>query len=113
MQGMIIYRWSGAKSGHEVEAMSLADDATAHYATLVQSGQVSSHEWVSNITGTDGGMYILRGDQQALAALMTTAEFVSFHLRGVLHLADWRWDLALSGDTVDEVYPGWRELVGA
>ena len=113
MLSMIIYRWSGAKPGHEVEAMQLADEATARNAQRVESGELSSHEWISNITGTDGGMYVIRGDQQQIAAVMGTGDFASTHLRGVLHLADWRWDMALCGSSVDEVYPGWRELVGA
>ena len=113
MQGLIIIRCSRAKSGHEVEAMKLADDANEHYAKMGVSGQIAGHEWVDNITGTDGGMFIIRGDQQALGGVMMSPEFASIHLRGILHLEDWRWDMALSGAVVDEVYPGWRELVGA
>jgi hypothetical protein len=113
MQGLIIIRWSRAKSGHEVEAMKLADDATAHYATMAEAGQIAGHEWINNLTGTDGGMFIIRGDQQALGGVMMSPEFASIHLRGILHLEDWRWDMALSGTTVDDVYPGWRALVGA
>ncbi len=113
MQGMIIVRWSTARSGHEVEAMKLADDATAYWAKLAEAGQIASYEWVSNFTGTDGGMLLIRGDQQALGGIAMSPEFTSFHLRGVLHLEDWRADMALSGSSVDEVYPGWRELVGA
>jgi hypothetical protein len=93
--------------------MKLADDATAHFSKMAEAGQIAGHEWVSNFTGTDGGMFLIRGDPQALGGIMMSPEFASFHIRGVLHLEDWRWDMALSGSTVDEVYPGWRELVGA
>ncbi len=113
MQGALILRWTAAKSGHEVEAMRLADDANAHFTALRESGAVAGHEWISNVTGTDGGMFIVRGDQPALIGVTASPEFASFHLRGILHLDDWHWDMGLSGSTVDEVYPGWRELVGA
>jgi hypothetical protein len=113
MQGMMIIRWRNARLGHEAEAARLADETTAHFAKLAETGQVTGFEWVSNFTGTDGGMFLVRGDQQALGAIAMSPEFGAFHLRGVYHLEDWRWDMALCGSSVDEVYPGWRELVGA
>ena len=113
MQGVIIVRWTTSRVGHEVDAMKLADEATAYYANMAQAGQIAGYEWVNNFTGTDGGMFLIRGDQQALGGIAMSPEFGSIHLRGALHLEDWRWDMALSGSTVDEVYPGWRELVGA
>jgi hypothetical protein len=113
MQGMIIVRWTTSRAGHHVDAMNLADEATAYYANMAQAGQIAGYEWVSNFTGDDGGMLLVRGDPQVLGGITMSPEFLSMHLRGVLYLEDWHWDLALAGSTADEVYPGWRELVGA
>lgn len=113
MQGMIIVRWTTSRMGHHVDAMKLADEATAYYANMAQAGQIAGYEWVNNFTGADGGMLLVRGDPQVLFGIVMSPEFGSIHLRGALYLEDWHWDLALSGSSVDEVYPGWRVLVGA
>lgn len=112
MQGAIVIRWRSPRSGHEVESLRLADEATIMWSTLADAGQISGYEWLSGFTGTDGGMLIVRGDQLALGGIMMSPEFMAIHLRGVLHHDDWRVDIGMSGSTVDEVYPGWRELVG-
>jgi hypothetical protein len=113
MQGLIIIRWRASKPGHEVEAMKLADEADALYTKLREEGRVAGHEWIANFTGVDGGMFVVRGDPQGLVALTGTPEFAEINLRGILHLENWHWDMAFAGATVDEVYPGWRQLVGA
>ncbi|MCB0872700.1 MAG: hypothetical protein H6531_11265 [Actinobacteria bacterium] len=112
-QGIMIMRWNGAKIGHEIEAMKLADEANLHFGALEDQGATSSHEWIANFTGTDGGMVALRGDPQSLMAVSASPEFQEIHLRGILHLDGWRLDIGLAGSTVDDVYPGWRGLVGA
>lgn len=113
MQGVMLVRWTTPKVGHEVEAMKLADDADAHFARLTDQGSVAGHEWISNFTGSDGGMFIVRGDPATLMGISASEEFGAIHLRGLLHMDHWHWDMGLSGRTVDEVYPKWRELVGA
>jgi hypothetical protein len=112
-QGLMIIRWSRSKSGSHVEAMKLADDADAHFRGLAQNGVVAGHEWIANITGEDGGMVIVRGDLPSLMGVASSPEFGEIHLRGILHLERWRWDLAFGGDVIDEIYPGWRQMVGA
>lgn len=113
MQGLLIVRWTVPKPGHEVEAMKLADDADRHYSKLLDEGMIAGYEWVSNFTGSDGGMFIVRGDPATLSEIATSPEFGAIHLRGMLHLEHWHWDMCISGAKVDEAYPMWRELVGA
>lgn len=112
-QGLMIIRWTKSKPGSHVEAMRLADDTNAYVLGLEEKGVVAGHEWVANITGEDGGMFVVRGDIPALMGVASSPEYRDLHLRGVLHLERWRWDLAFAGDVIDEIYPGWRALVGA
>jgi hypothetical protein len=113
MQGLIIVRWTGSKPGHEVEAMKLGDEADALYTKLREEGRVAGHEWIANLTGTDRGMFVVRGDPQALAGITATPEFAQINLGGIRHLENWHWDLGVAGATIDEIYPGWRETIGA
>ena len=93
--------------------MQLADDANAHYEEFRQQKRIDGYEWIANFTGTDGGMLVMRGDPQKLADITATPEFQSIIQRGLLLLESWHWDLGAAGATVDEIYPGYRELVSA
>lgn len=113
MQGTLMIRWTTPKPGHEMDSMELADHSDQHFSALERSGMIAGHEWIANFTGSDGGMLVVRGEPAKLAEVSMSPEFGEIHLRGVLHLEHWHWDLGLSGDTVDEVYPHYRELVSA
>lgn len=113
MQGVMIFRWSAAKEGREVEAMKFADDADAMYARLEDEGRVAAHEWCANFTGNDDDMFIVRGEPDALGAVAMSPEFGAMMNKGRLYLEDFHWDMGVSGTRIDEVYPGWRQLVGA
>jgi len=113
MQGMMIFRWSGGRTGREVEVMKFGDESDAYFAGLKGEGKIEGYEWIANFTGSDHDMFVVRGDPQALAAIAMSREGGSLIMKGNLLLEDWHWDWAVAGDTVDEVYPGWRQLVGA
>jgi hypothetical protein len=113
MQGMMIFRWSGAKAGREAEAMKFADESDAYFSKLKGEGKIAGYEWVSNFTGSDFDMFVVRGDPQVLGAIAMSPEAGGLIMKGNLFLDDWHWDMAASGATVDDVYPGWRALVGA
>jgi len=55
---------------------------------MAQAGKIAGYEWVSNFTGTDGGMFLVGGDPQVLLGIAMSPEFGSFHQRGTLHLED-------------------------
>ena len=93
--------------------MQLGDDSNAHYEELRKQKKIDGYEWITNLTGMDGGMLVMRGDPQKLAGITATPEFRNIIQRGLLLLESWRWDLGVAGASVDEIYPGYRELVSA
>lgn len=58
-------------------------------------------------------MAIFRGDPAKLMALSVTPEFVQLCWRSSTANEDWRMDFAVSGKTLDDTWPGWRQMVGA
>jgi len=108
MQGALVFRWRGPKPGMEEDVAKLSDDSDGYWQRQTAAGA---------ITGVgpgklDGSLRIAEGDPQKLLALTTTPEFQQFMVRCSTILADWRWDVYVSGETLDDAFPGWRQKFG-
>jgi len=97
----------------EREVVKLSDDWDAYVQRMIAAGTITGGEWIANFTGGDGNMYILRGDPQKLMALSVTPEIQQFRARAIGLNADWRMDFAIAGKSLDDAWPGWRQMVGA
>lgn len=111
MESAIVFRWSGPRTGREVEAIKAADMADTMFDALVAQGLATSAEWITNQTGDDADMGILRGDAETLLGMMASPEFRDLANASVYALDGWHADLAIIGANVDEAYPGWRAMV--
>lgn len=113
MQGLMIFRWRTPRAGREAEALRFVDESDAYWRRLRDEGAIAGYEWVSNVTGADHDMFIVRGAPESLIAVTMSPEFGALTMRGAYLVEGWHWDMAVAGATVDEVYPGWRELIAA
>lgn len=87
----MIFRWSGAKEGREVDAMKFAIEGDAMYARLEEEGRVVAHELCSNFIGTVDNLFIVRGDSESLGAVAMSPEFGAMMNKGRMFLEDLHW----------------------
>ena len=64
-------------------------------------------------TGSDGHALIVRGDPATLMALSAEPEAMEHLMRLQALAEDVRFDFAVSGATVGETWPAWKQLMGA
>ena len=66
MQGAIIYTWTGAIPGRELDSKAVMEASDAFYDQLMAEGKIEGHDWYLS---TQGGhnLMIVRGEMDALA----------------------------------------------
>jgi hypothetical protein len=103
--------WNRAIQGREQMAMELFQTAMGYYGKLQASGTIESVEPVLLAThgGDMNGFIMLRGDQQKLAALRVTAEFMDIETQASLCLQNVGVIQGFVGEGVQSMMQLWNK----
>jgi hypothetical protein len=98
-QGAIVYRWGPSVRGRETEALQAFSESAAFFDDLEKNHRITGHQPFVSLN-RDGGMWIVKGDTQQLAALREEPEFMRLTMKVEQIVEDYSAEMCVGGDVV-------------
>ncbi len=95
-QGAIVFRWGPAVRGREGKSLEVFGDSAAYFDDLVKNKRISGHYPYFSVN-RDGGMWILQGDSEELAAIQESDDFRRLTLRVHQIVEDYSMEQCIGG----------------
>jgi hypothetical protein len=99
-EGAIIFRWGPAVRGRENAALQVFAESTAYFDDLEKNHRIHGHQPYLSMNRS-GGMWILQGETQQLAAIQEEPEFRQLTLRVQQFVEDYSVEMCIGGSVVD------------
>jgi len=99
VQGAIIYTWTGAIPGRELDSKAVMEASDAFYDQLMAEGRITGHDWYLS---TQGGhnLMIVRGEMDALASILADPDLMDLNTKAGIAMEHLTWALYATGDSV-------------
>ncbi len=111
MNSAFVVRWVRPVPGREKAALDYAVEVNEHWGKLAADGRCSEPEMFFLPDGT--GIWIVRGDREALAVDIATDTSERLIARGQLLLEGFRFDLAVTGGAAERYLLGYAAEAAA
>lgn len=99
-QGALVFRWGASVRGREHTALRIFGETAAFFDDLQSNHRIAAHQpYVS--MNRDGGMWVLQGDTQQLAALREHADWQRMVLRVRQVVESYALEMYLGGTVLD------------
>jgi hypothetical protein len=99
-EGAIVFRWGPSVRGRENAALQVFSESAAYFDDLEKNHRIHGHQPYISMN-RDGGMWILQGDTQELAALREEPEFQRLILRVHQFVEDYSAEMCMGGSVVE------------
>jgi hypothetical protein len=106
--------WSFPRAGREQVSTQVFGEAIAYYNQLRDQGEIEGFDavFLEPHGGDLGGFFLVRGDQEALARVRISDEFVRLNLRAQLVVENFGVVGATTGDAIQSQMALFQEQVG-
>lgn len=97
MQAAVVVTWTKPVTGREARALEYGDQVNKFWAEQAKQGKCSQPELFFSEHGT--GMWMVKGDRDALLQIHDTEESKMFLLQGDLLFENYSVDVCYTGDS--------------
>lgn len=111
MKAAIVVTWTEPVPGREMKALEFGVDVTAYWTKQADAGLCSAPEMFFSERGS--GMWIVKGDRDALFSIHDTEESQNLLARGQLLMNDFSMDFFTVGDATDAYLARYANMAAA
>lgn len=110
MKAALLVTWTAPFPGREMKALEFAVEANEYWGKLAAEGKCTVPEEFMS-PGTGRGYWLVKGEHETLAELMTSEVPLALSAKGVALLKDYTYELILADDSVEQFFGNYADAV--